>query len=162
MHQGTSLLIVALLVAACAGPRRPSAAVIQPAQVTLDQFQSLRWLEGTWRGSADGSEPFYESYVYLNDSIIQGFSYTDSTLAEARDSNTIAWSATGVIDSGAGLDWVATHLDSVSARFEPTRGGRNSFTWRMNSRDTWTAELEWPDTASHVAFRTYRMDRLGN
>src|SRR6267142_3541811 len=100
-------LLAAVAVTACSRPEAPSPPVATPAPVSLDQFQTLHWLEGTWRGTGPGVTPFYESYRYLNDSTIRSFSYPDSTFAEARDSGTIAWRSGQVTSGDSGFSWVA-------------------------------------------------------
>jgi len=158
-----ALFIAPLLaLSACARPDRPAEAPPVPAEVSLEQFQLLRWIEGTWRGSEPGGHPFFESYAFLDDSTIRNFSYPDSTFMVARDSSTIVWSAGRVTSIGGTLAWVATGLDSATVRFDPIRNARNSFTWTRESRSAWTAFLWWRDDAGQRHERHYRMERVGS
>jgi hypothetical protein len=157
----TVCLLAVLILTACREPPPPVQDAVKPAQVTLDQFQMLRWLQGTWRGSAAGGGPFYESYIFLNDSTIRSFSYADSTFAQASDSNLIALAGGQVVKTGGGAVWIATRLDSTGVRFDPESGASNSFTWASASHDTWTARLEWPDSAEHPP-QTSQMERVGH
>jgi hypothetical protein len=155
-------LLAAVAVTACSRPEGPSLPVAIPAPVSLDQFQTLHWLEGTWRGTGPAVNPFYESYRYLNDSTIRSFNYPDSTFAEARDSGTIAWRSGQVTSGDSGVSWVATRFDSLSLRFDPQRGATNSFTWTLESPTQWTALLEWRDSTGAERQRTYQMERSGH
>jgi acetyl esterase/lipase len=53
-------------------------------------FQKLRWLEGTWRGSAGGQEAFYERYSFANDTTIEIESFgPDETLSTIKRKGTV-------------------------------------------------------------------------
>jgi hypothetical protein len=158
-----AILIAPLLaLSACGHADRPDEAPPVAAEVSLEQFQLLRWIEGTWRGSEAGGNPFFESYVFLDDSTIRNFSYPDSTFMEARDSSTIAWASGHVTSTGGSLAWVASGLDSATVRFDPIRNARNSYTWTRQSRSVWTAYLWWLDDSGHKHERLYRMERVGS
>jgi hypothetical protein len=156
----TPTLLLPLSLAACQKPaERPTASPPRPAEVSLAEFQQLRYLQGAWRGVAGGM-PFYETYTFPSDSVIQSFSYPDSTLHEASDSGLIVWSGGHVTSGGREAAWIATSWDSTGMRFEPLRGASNSFTWKRSSRDAWTAHLEWPADAGRPP-REYQMARIG-
>jgi hypothetical protein len=131
-----------------------------PATVTPAQFNSLRWLEGTWLGTQNGENPFYEGYRFINDSTIRTFTLQDSTARQPSDSGAIILKH-GVVSSGSGNTlYVVTALDSTSVHFEPVRNARNSFTWTRTSPDSWTATLQWTDQQGTPQQRIYRMRRL--
>lgn len=155
---------IALLLAgwACSRPDRPSDSPPVPAEVSLEQFQALRWLQGTWRGTQSGANPFFESYVFLNDSTIRRFNYPDSTFAEATDSGMIAWSRGNVTSAAGSPAWIATRFDSATVRFDPLRDANNSFTWTRLSNTEWTALLQWSDESGNMKERLYRMERVGS
>jgi hypothetical protein len=161
MRRLLSWLVAAPALSTCSGAAPPPHERPLPAQITLAQFQLLRWLQGTWRGTATGTAPVYQSYVFIDDSTVRGFSYRDSTFAQASDSSIIAWRSGLVRDTGAGQVWIATRLDSTGARFAP-EADANRFTWTQESRDRWTALLEWPDSAAAHPPRTYLMERVGH
>jgi hypothetical protein len=154
-------VLLALAAVGCSRPDRSGLRPVQPASVTLDQFQALRVLQGTWRGSEAGGTPFYESYVFLDDSTIRSFGYPDSTFAQAKDSSTVALAGGQVTSVGGSAVWVATRFDSNIIRFEPRRGATNSFTWTIHSRDAWTALLEWSEQDGKPRSLVYQMQRLG-
>lgn len=155
---------IALLLACvcCTRPDRPSGPPPAPAEVSLEQFQALRWLQGTWRGSEDGSHPFFESYLFLNDSTIQSFTYPDSTFAEASDSGSITWAGNRITSATGQAVWVATHFDTLTIRFDPLRNATTAYTWGRESREKWTARLEVPGGGTGPQARVYRMERVGS
>lgn len=91
------------------------------------QFRSLRWLEGSWRGTGAGPNAFYERYQFVNDTTIASHSYPDSTLSRSGDSSLILLSGGEIRNRGDLSEWVATALGGDSIHFEPWRGpARNS------------------------------------
>jgi len=161
-RRGITLLVVCL---SCSRLDRPAGPPPTPAEISLEQFQALRWLQGTWRGSEQGANPFFESYVFLSDSTIRSFTYPDSTFAEASDSGAITWARNQVTStmggSTGGSTWVVTHFDSLALRFDPVRNATNSFTWIPESRAAWTARVEARGATGAVRERVYRMERVG-
>ena len=148
------LLVTAL---ACTGKEAPEG---RPAAVSLERFQLLRFLQGNWRGTAGDTEPFFESYLFVDDSTIRTFTYADSTFAQARDSGMVLWRAGTVAVEGGTARWLAVSFDSTGMEFSPERGASNLFRWTPESRDRWTAELAWPGPSNRS--RAYLMERVGS
>jgi hypothetical protein len=142
---------------------RPATAQQQtPLRVTAAQFRSLRWLEGRWRGEAPGGPPFYESYVFLDDSTIATRTFADSAFRRVSDSSEVRLRGGEVVNQSGQRRWAATAIDSTRIRFTPVAHAHNMLTWRRESADAWTATLRWP---ARVGRRTrtmvYRMGRIG-
>ena len=156
-------LLLTLQIALTTGCSRTehAATPAQAAVVTRDGFQTLRTLQGTWRGLQPDGSRFYESYVFLDDTTIRSFGYPDSTFAQAVDSSTIALREGHVTTKGGSMAWLATRFDSNTVHFDPVQEASNSFTWIIHSRDAWTAQLDWRDSAGTPRSRTYQMERLG-
>jgi hypothetical protein len=157
-------LFCLIAVVACGGEPEPPAAPaeIAPIQVSADQFKSLKWLEGKWRGTLNDTMPFYEEYRFMNDSSIATISYVDSTMKPPKDSGKIELRA-GVVANGriGGERWyVLTAIDSVSAHFEPRGNASNAFTWRRESDRSWIATLGWRGPTGTQNQRIYAMKRL--
>jgi hypothetical protein len=133
----------------------------QPLRVSPAQFHSLAWLEGRWRGRTDRGQWFYESYALVNDSTLATHTYPDSTFAAPTDSSEIRLRGSEVVSQSGRKRWLAAALDSSHVRFVPVAGARNTFTWRRQSPDVWTATLRWP---AKIGRRTrtvvYRMERV--
>ncbi len=157
-------VLLALTLACCACRRDAPAAPGNPtpADITLERFQELRWLQGNWRGADNGNPPFFESYVFLDDSTIRSFTYTDSSFAAANDSGLIRWNGGVARTGGGGASWVATRFDSAGVFFEPEHGASNGFEWVAVDHDTWTATLVWPGTGDQPRSKAYRMTRVGS
>lgn len=164
MGMRSPLVVLALLltVSACrkAEPEpAPAPAAVTPAEVTPADFESLRWLEGHWRGTGGGVPPFYEGYRFVDDSTIQGLMYADSTLSVVTDSSRIVLSEGTLTSRGVNSISTATEIDSIHVRFETSEGRGNTFTWTRESPTTWTAVLT-ATVLGQAQERVYRMERM--
>jgi hypothetical protein len=158
--------LVALSAASCKKADRPpvdfqtaaAPAAPMPAKFSLDDFQRLRYLEGTWRGTLPNGKFFYESYHFVDDSTILQGGHTDSTFRVKSDSSRFVFRGGEVIDS-SGTTYHAASLDSNSVDFRADLDPKNHFVWTRESPDAWTARLHsiGPDGAERVT--TYPMKR---
>jgi len=159
---------VASDTAATAGRQPPPAAPIPPK--VADDLRALRWIDGTWRGTGEGTAAFYERYRLIDDSTLVVESLADSTRTRVSDTTRflLRGGALTSVPGGSGEPtpgaprWFASALGADSARFEPLSAVRNTFVWRRGSSlDAWEAELRWPATATRPARRVvYAMRRL--
>ena len=163
-------LPAALLLLACQPADTPEEAASRarpapsgaptPATVTPSQFQTFRWIEGTWRGTGGGVDPFYERYELVDDSTLRRVSFSDSTLASVSDSARIGLRAGRVLDPAADPEWHVTAFDSASWRFESIEHAGRALTWRRTTPDRWTATLESRDADGNPQERFYTLERL--
>ena len=128
----------------------------KPKTLTAADLQKLRWIEGSWRGTGVNQPPFFERYRFENDTTLAVDHFEDETLAKVT--------STGKYELKNGEfrndSYVATAIDDNSISFEPLRAGSNSFIWKRESKDSWTANLRWPASGNKPAGeRTYNMER---
>jgi hypothetical protein len=139
----------------------PPAASPQAGRFTPADFRRLRWIEGTWRGSGVNQAAFYERYRFADDSTLIVDSFPDSTLATVSESTRFELRGGTLANASATARWVASRLDDRSVDFVPAVGVRNTFTWRYESADRWTALLRWPASDTRPARdATYHMVRI--
>lgn len=148
-------LLSAVLMAFATSCERPQSAA-PGLDVSAAQFQQLRWLEGTWRGTGGGINAFFEGYRWVDDSTIRKVDFADSTVAVVTDSGDIALRSNRVRSVSSTRSWVVVALDSTSVRFAPERNASNGFEWRRSALGTWTARLTW-DSAGVAKERVYEM-----
>lgn len=163
------MIVAAAAIAAACGPKGDAemgktgaAASVIPkpnaATVTSEQFAALKWIDGYWRGAAPDGPPFYERYVFADDSTISMYAFSDSTFSASNDSAHITLRNGVVRDAGKTASWVATRVDSAAVDFEPEWGATNTFTWARDG-DSWTATIQSGSGASK-AVAVYRMRRV--
>ena len=142
-------------------PPAPTAATTpQAGRFTPADFRRLRWIEGSWRGSGVGQAPFYERYRFVDDSTLVVDAFPDSTLATVSESTRFELRG-GTLGNPGTVRWVASRLDDRAVDFVPVAGARNTFTWRYESPDRWTALLHWPASDTRPARdATYTMERI--
>jgi hypothetical protein len=141
MSQPSVLFLLALVpVSAVACSDRGS--VPTPGHFTESDFQSLRWLEGEWRGTG-GQRPFFEGYESLNDSTIRIHYYADSTRTSERGAGSVYLSGGVIYHEADGGVWVAVQFDSTGIHFVPSEGAENGFRWTQTSPTTWEAVLHF-------------------
>ena len=162
-----SLVVIALItVCGCAsGSSTPSEqATSTPQSVkkfTTEDLKKLRWLEGTWRGTGEGVQPFFERYRFENDSTLAIDSFENEKLEKITDTTQYELKDGEFGGGNEGFRWIASEIDDKSVMFVPVSKARNSFRWEQVSKDEWKAVLNWPATADKPAReRVYKMERL--
>lgn len=167
MHTRHLVAFVALCAAAACKKDQPAAdfqtsaapASPMPMKFSLAEFQHLRYLQGTWRGTMPDGKLFYESYRFANDSTIVQGGHPDSTFATKTDSSTFEFRG-GEIVHATGTTYHAASLDSTKVDFRADADPRTHFVWTKEGPDAWTARLyrTGPDGAELVT--VYPMKRM--
>jgi hypothetical protein len=163
MHRLIRVSIALLLftVVVGAGGCRSS---VKPAQsgpkFTADDLRKLRWIEGAWRGSGAEQPAFFERYRFESDTVLVVEGFADEKLAKVNDTTRFELKDGEFGGGSEGSRYVATAIDDNSITFEPKVKARNAFTWKRESKDSWTAILKWPRAADKPAGeRVYHMER---
>jgi hypothetical protein len=162
-----ALLLLAVAVHACAredtngaapDTAQAPAAAVQPAAVSAEQFASLSWLIGDWRGSGGQYPAFYESYRMLNDSTIEMRTYSDSTFTKATETSELGLRSGSIQSLRDGtVRSVVTRISGDSVFFGRPNGAGGKFVWVKGPEGQWTAVL---DGASGAPPTVYEMRRI--
>ena len=130
-----------------------------PAKFALADFNSLRYLEGTWKGMQSNGNAFYESYHFVNDSTIFQANHTDSTFRKKSDSSLIIFRDGVVVDSNFnGKMYTAEKLDLNLVDFRA--GPDYHFAFTRESNDAWTATLYRKEPSGVETTTVYRLKRI--
>ena len=151
------LLAIALMLffAACATGQQ-SAQAPKPIMLTAEDLKKLRWIEGSWRGTGVNQPPFFERYRFENDTTLAVDHFEDETLAKVTKTSRYELK-NGEFRGGSG--YVATALDDNSISFGPSTA-KNSFTWKQDTKDSWTAILTLPASGNKPASEViYKLER---
>ena len=128
-------------------------------QITAADLQKLRWIEGSWRGTGVNQPPFYESYRFESDTVLAVEGFDDEKLTKSNGIGRFELKG-GEFGGGGEGRYVAVALDDNSITFAPVLKARNSFTWKRESKDAWTAILKWPANKDKPAGeRIYNLER---
>ena len=142
-------VVTGILLSAVGCAREQPAAT--PANITAADLKKLSWIEGTWRGTGDGTAPFYERYRFQNDDTL--------VVEELADTGAVKRTTRYELKAGRfGSDRsVAIEATDSSITFDR---GANTFRWQKESADVWTAVLSVPATEKTLASqRVYRLER---
>lgn len=120
---------------------------------TKSDFKKIQWLEGAWRGSGEGVEPFFERYHFTNDDTIEIEFFSDAALKNLTKKATIKL-VDGEIKYGKST---ASRLDDKSIDFVAKD---YSFSWETESADVWIARLYSPTPEGRKLSMLYRMERI--
>jgi hypothetical protein len=132
----------------------------KPKTLTTADLQKLRWIEGSWRGTGVNQAPFFERYRFENDSTLAVDSFEDEKLTKVTDTTRFELKDGEFGGGSEGSRYVATALDDNSITFEPVLKARNSFIWKRESKDSWTAIIRTLPSGDKPAKEiTYQMQR---
>lgn len=162
----TRLLRILTLAASCVA----APAVIAQAQTSqrgqprtpfgTSDFAHLRWLEGSWIGSAPGESPLYERVHFTSDSTAEITFYRDSQFTQSAGTGRLYLTVGRVFHTYGSGRWGAAHLDSTGVFFVPQVNAHDTFEWTYRSPDAWTATHR-SGMAGHERVSIYQMRRAG-
>jgi hypothetical protein len=158
-------LLIAVLAIGCGGGESASSdtsagstpagnAPASRTNATADQFRSLRWIEGVWRG-AGAPEPFFESYRFVDDSTLLVMHHSTESAPDTTAEDSVTFRGGTVRNAGVEASWVASAITDSSITFVPERGA-NGFSWTRESADAWLASISRPSGPP----LQYRMTRI--
>jgi hypothetical protein len=128
---------------------------------TKADFEKLRWLEGTWRGSdGNGQNPFFERYRFVGDGKIEIDSFSDSTLSKVGSQSSVYLENSEIIHKNGRMLWRVNKLDGSLIEFAPKEKATNFFAWQKESADVWLARLAGKDAQGKSTEKVYRMERI--
>jgi hypothetical protein len=128
---------------------------------TKADFEKLRWLEGTWRGTdTDGKNQFYERYRLVDESKIETESLSDATLSKIDERSATYLENGSIYHRDGDRLWTATKLDDSTIEFAPKEKAAHSFRWKKESADAWTATMIAKDAHGGTHETVYRLERI--
>jgi len=167
------LLSLVTLVAACSKNTGPNAAntvasnteavtVTTPPPWRQDikpaDIERIKWLEGTWKGTGEGQEPFYEQYRFEGTTMYED-SFEDSSLKNVKDSARYALINGEFRHTQNGRRVVASEITDDHIQFIAAAGDGNSYRFEKQPEGRWRVVLEWPATGDKPAKKViYNME----
>ena len=123
-------------------------------------FAHLRWLEGSWIGTAAGQTTLYERFHFTTDSTAEITFYRDPGFSQVSGTGRVYLTVGRVYHTYGSGQWGAARLDSASVYFIPQVNAHNTFEWTYQSPDAWTA-VQRSGMAGREHVVTYQMRRAG-
>ena len=153
----TFFLITLLLTAGCAASQSTTP---KPLTLTPADLSKLRWIEGAWKGTGDIEKPFYERYRFESDSVMLVETHDDETFSKPSDVSRFELKD-GQFGSGdANSRSAAIAFDENSITFETVGKSSNTFQFKRESPDLWTAIIKWQAKDGTAKQRIYKMERV--
>lgn len=118
--------------------------------VLADDIARIKWLEGTWRGTGGGQEPFYERYKFEGTTLAVE-SFADGTLEKVTDTTRYALINGEFRYTAEGRRVAASEITDDHIQFVPVVGEGNSYRFERQDEGKWRAVLEWPAAADKPA-----------
>ena len=134
------ILVLALLLCAAFACREVTRAIpadiefVAPPVVryTKADIQKIHWIKGAWK-STQPEQAIQQNFQFHPDNTLEitEIGHTGGTL-----SSLLMWHE-GCYYLGDNREWVVTWIGEKDVRFEPTRPGRDAFTWTRFGEDQW-------------------------
>jgi hypothetical protein len=161
--------IRALLVAVVAGTTLfAGGAAAQASQkgqpktaFAVSDFAKLRWLEGSWAGTAPGESPIYERCHFANDSTIDITYYRDPALASESGTGRVYLTTGRIYYTFGPGRWGASHVGNDAIFLVPQVNAHNTFGWKQLTPDTWTSTVR-SGVSGQDRITVYQMTRAAH
>jgi len=154
------LLTAAFLLMGCSsgGANNAQSVAATPTPITVNwkkditpaDIARIKWLEGTWRGSGEGQEPFYERYHFDGTTMTEE-SFSDENLANVTESAQYKLINGEFRHTQNAKRVAASEITDDHIQFVPVVGDGNSFRFEKQPGGKWRAVLEWPATGDQPA-----------
>lgn len=155
------VLLAVLTSGACASAGNPpnSDAPPQAAKLQPGDLKKLSWIVGTWKGTGENVEPFYERYRFDGDQVLVMESLSDASLTKIN-STTRYELRDGRLQGGNDSPRVAVELTDRSVTFAPAAGKGNAFQWVNKDQNSWEAILDAPVSNDPKRKVIYHLQRV--
>jgi len=154
------MLAASCIVAATAAQAQSSMRGQPRTPFGATDFAHLKWLEGSWIGTASGQSSLYERFHFTTDSTADITFYRDSAFTQPAGTGRVYLTVGRVYHTYGPGRWGAARLDSASVFFVPQANAHNTFEWTYQSPDAWTA-TQRSGMAGHEHVIVYHMRRSG-
>jgi hypothetical protein len=122
-------------------------------------FAKLRWLEGTWQGTAAGESPIYVRYHVVNDSTLEIAYFRDSSFTQAGGTGRVYLTVGRIFHTFGPGRWGASNVDTSGVFFVPQLNTHSSLAWSYQSPDAWTM-TQRSGLGGHERVTVYQMRRV--
>jgi hypothetical protein len=133
-----SVAAAAFTTAAFVTPVRAQTRRLPATPYGAADFAKLRWLEGSWVGTAPNESPIFQRYHFVNDSTAEITYYADSTFSREVGNGRVYLSVGRVFHTFGANRWAASRIGPEGVYFVPQQTAHNNFSWTYGGPDGWT------------------------
>jgi hypothetical protein len=135
-------MAAAAVLAAAVVPTSAAGAQISRAQPRTafgaPDLAKVKWLEGSWAGTADGERSIYQRFKFVDDSTVEITYYRDDKFGQPSGNGRLYLSVGRIYHSFGSNRWVATRIGDEGLYLVPQSTARSNFSWTYVSPDAWT------------------------
>jgi hypothetical protein len=150
---------IALLALAAPGSVALAQRGLPSSPFGVGDLKKIHWIEGRWRGSAQGQAPFFEQYRFANDSTLEITYFADSSFTNTSGRGRVYLTVGRIYHATGPSLWGASKVDTAGIFFVPQKNASNTVSWSFQSPDLWTATLRSSATG-HEQVTIYQMRRI--
>lgn len=135
-------VLLATAIAAAAVPvalvaQNPRAGALATAYGAPD-LAKVKWLEGSWTGTADGENAIYQRFKFVDDSTVEITYYRDAAFGQPSGNGRLYLSVGRIYHTFGSNRWVVTRIGNEGLYLVPQSTARSNFAWNYVSPDAWT------------------------
>jgi hypothetical protein len=97
----------------------------------------VKWLEGSWAGTAEGEATIYQRFKFVDDSTVEINYYRDPAFGQASGNGRLYLSVGRIYHTFGSNRWVATRIGDKGVYLVPQTTARANFGWAYISPDEW-------------------------
>ena len=121
----------------------------------------VKWLEGSWTGTAQGESSIYQRFKFVDDSTVEITYYRDSAFGEPSGNGRLYLSVGRIYHTFGSNRWVATRIGNEGLYLVPQSTARANFSWTFVSPDAWTFTMR-TGVGGREHVTVYNMKRVGS
>lgn len=141
-------------VAAAQGSRAQPRTAFGPPDLA-----KVKWLEGSWAGTADGESSIYQRFKFVDDSTVEITYYRDDKFGQPTGSGRLYLSVGRIYHTFGSNRWVATRIGDQGLYLVPQSNARANFAWTFVSPNAWTFTMR-SGVGGHERVTVYDMKRV--
>jgi hypothetical protein len=151
--------LAAVALPAAAHAQNPRAGASRIAYGTAD-LAKVKWLQGSWAGTAEGEATIYQRFKFVDDSTVEINYYRDSEFGQLSGSGRLYLSVGRIYHTFGSNRWVATRIGDQGLYLVPQSTARANFAWNYVSPDAWTFTMR-TGVGGREHVTVYNMKRVG-
>jgi len=154
----TAAAVALLGVPVAAHAQNPRAGAPRTAFSAPD-LAKVKWLQGSWVGTAEGESTIYQRFKFVDDSTVEITYYRDPAFGQESGTGRLYLSVGRIYHTFGSNRWVVTRIGDQGLYLVPQSTARAHFAWTYVSPDAWTFTMR-TGVGGHEHVTLYNMKRV--